>query len=74
MRKLTLNIEDSVLDKLYYFLKNLPKKDIQILSDEKIEDNENINTIDFSKYNIDAFSSVEDPVKFQKLLREEWDR
>ena len=74
MRKLTINIEDSVFDKLYYFIKNLPKKDVQILTNEKIHKTKNCITIDFSKYKINSFSNIVDPVKFQQSLRDEWDR
>ena len=33
MHTLTLKISDSVLDKITYFLKNLPEKDVKIISD-----------------------------------------
>ena len=38
MHSLRLNIEDSVFDKVIYFLQNLPKNDIEIVENKIIED------------------------------------
>ena len=75
MHRLVLDVNDSVMDKIIYFLNHLPKKDVKIIQDEKIDiqKSEN-NIIDFSKYDIDAFKCINDPVSWQKNQRSEWDR
>lgn len=40
MHALKLNIEDSVFDKVIYFLQNLPKNEVRIVEDKMIADNE----------------------------------
>lgn len=40
MHALKLNIEDSVFDKVIYFLQNLPKNEVRIVEDKLIADNE----------------------------------
>lgn len=34
MHRLTLDVQDNVVDKIFYFLKNLPLKEVKIVSDE----------------------------------------
>ena len=38
MAVINLNIRDEVLDKVMYILKSLPKKDVQIISQQTIEE------------------------------------
>jgi hypothetical protein len=38
MHTLKLNIEDSVFDKVLYFLQNLPKHDVEIVDEKLIEE------------------------------------
>lgn len=38
MHTLKLNIQDSVFDKVYYFLSNLPKNEVEIVEGRVIED------------------------------------
>jgi hypothetical protein len=38
MHTLKLNIQDSVYDKIYYFLSNLPKNEIEIIEDKQVQD------------------------------------
>jgi len=75
MHRLILDVNDSVMDKIIYFLNNLPKKDVKIIQDEKIDTQKSTEkSIDFSKYNIESFKSINDPVAWQKDQRSEWDR
>ena len=37
MHTIKLNIQDSVFDKVIYFLQNLPKNEVEIVEDKKIE-------------------------------------
>ncbi len=73
MHSLKLNIKDSVFGKIIYFLQNLPKNEVEIVEDVIIE-GDNKESIDFSKYKISAFTEIDDPVKWQKKIRNEWDR
>ena len=75
MHRLVLDVNDSVMDKIIYFLNHLPKKDVKIIQDEKIDIQESAShIIDFSKYDIKAFKGIGDPVAWQKEQRSEWDR
>jgi len=47
MHRLTLDVQDNVLDKLFYFLKNLPKKEVKIINDEVILKEKNNDFISF---------------------------
>ena len=37
MHRLILNVNDNVLDKVFYFLNNLPKQDVKIIANESIK-------------------------------------
>ena len=75
MHRLILDVNDHVMDKIIYFLNHLPKKDVKIIQDKKIDTQKSgNNVIDFSKYEIDAFKGINDPVAWQKNQRSEWDR
>ncbi len=75
MHRLILDINDSVMDKIVYFLRNLPKKDVKIVKDEVIKTQKLASTsIDFSKYDVEVFQGIDDPVAWQKDQRSEWDR
>ena len=45
MHKLILNVNDNVLDKVFYFLNNLPKQDVKIIANETIDMNQDIDFI-----------------------------
>jgi hypothetical protein len=72
MHTLKLKIKDSVFEKVEYFLNNLPKEDVEIISDEMINTEYN-STIDFSDYSIESFKLIKDPVSWQQSIRDEWD-
>ncbi len=66
MHRLVVNVSDNVLDKVYYFLSNLPKNDVKIVKNE----------IFIEKNNNDFIASiVKEPVHLDKnitfLTREE---
>ena len=46
MHRLILNVNDNVLDKVFYFLNNLPKQDVKIIANETIEKDKDKN-LDF---------------------------
>ena len=75
MHRLILDVNDSVMDKIIYFLSHLPKNDVKIVQDKIIDSNmTTANFIDFSKYTVEAFKDINDPVSWQKDQRSEWDR
>jgi len=45
MHRLILNVNDNVLDKVFYFLNNLPKQDVKIIANETIIKDENVDFI-----------------------------
>jgi len=53
MHSIQLNIEDSVFEKVIYFLQNLPKNEVQIVEDRIIQ---NSNFLD-SQSELKAFSN-----------------
>ena len=73
MHTLKIEVKDSAFDKVKYLLSNLPADDVKVVSDFK-EPERLGKSIDFSKYNVQSFKDIDDPVQWQKNLREEWDR
>jgi len=65
MHRLVIDVNENVLDKIIYFLNNLPKKDVKVVED---------NIIDFSQFKVNAFKEIKDPVAWQQQIRDEWDR
>ena len=45
MHRLILNVNDNVLDKVFYFLNNLPKQDVKIIANETIEKDQDLDFI-----------------------------
>jgi hypothetical protein len=45
MHRLILDVNDNVLDKVFYFLNNLPKQDVKIIANETIEKDKNLDFI-----------------------------
>ena len=72
MYTIKLKVNKNVLDKILYFLKNFPEKDVKII--ETINNDSFEKTIDFSKYKIKSFKKINNPVKWQNLIRDEWER
>jgi len=70
MHRLILDINDNVLDKIFYVLNNLPKNDVKVVSNTPIKDDV---LIDFSQYNIKSLKEIKDPVSWQNELRNEWE-
>ncbi|MBF0266879.1 MAG: hypothetical protein HQL46_16570 [Gammaproteobacteria bacterium] len=74
MHTIKLKVKDSVYEHVICLLKSLNKQELEIIEDNKISENDEESSIDFSKYNIKAFQDIEDPVKWQRDIRVEWDR
>lgn len=74
MHTIKLNVDDSIYAHLMFFLKNLKTNELKIVKDEKSELAQKDEDIDFSKFKIDAFKDIKDPLKWQREIRSEWDR
>jgi len=72
MHTIKLKVEDSVYEHIMFLLNGLKSKGVVIETDE-IKENDN-NIIDFSKYKIDSLTKIQDPVKWQNDIRDEWDK
>ncbi len=75
MHRLVIDVNENVLDKIIYFLNNLPQKDVIVIADEVLsEKNSKSNFIDFSQFKVAVFKDIKNPVEWQKEIRKEWDR
>lgn len=70
MRTIRIDVNENILEKVMFFLRNLPKKDIRIVHEEE----HNSHPLDMSKFNINAFKDITDPVEWQRSIRDEWER
>jgi len=68
MHTIKLRVEDSIYEHILFLLNSLKPKGVVIEQDEVKEDN----SIDFSKYKINSFAQIKDPVKWQNDIRDEW--
>jgi len=68
MHTIKLRVEDSIYEHILFLLNSLKPKGVAIEQDEVKEDN----NIDFSKYKINSFTQIKDPVKWQNDIRNEW--
>jgi hypothetical protein len=74
MHRLVIDVNENVLDKIIYFLQNLPKKDVKVVEDHVLQEKSTKdNCIDFSQFKVDAFKEIKDPVAWQRQVRDEWD-
>ncbi len=75
MHMLTLKIHDSVLDKVIYFLNNLPRYEVEIIEDNIVKEKSTnaLKTQDiFEKTSGLLSDSNIDPIKWQHTIRNEW--
>jgi len=78
MHTIKLKMEDNIYKNIMFILQNLKLKGLEI--EEIHEDTATTNTktkmkeefLDFSQYKVKAFQSIEDPVKWQEKIRDEW--
>ncbi len=75
MHRLVIDVNENVLDKIIYFLRNLPKKDVKVIEDHVLQEKKiKDNYIDFSQFQVDTFKEIKDPVAWQRQIRDEWNR
>jgi len=67
MHTIRLKIEDDIYSHVKFLLNSLKPKGV-IIEEDKQDD-----MIDFSKYSINSFKDIKDPVKWQNDIRKEWD-
>ena len=66
MHTIKLKVEDMVYEHIMFLLDSFKSKGV-VIEKDKIEDG-----IDFSKYKINSFKNIKDPVKWQNEIRKEW--
>jgi hypothetical protein len=67
MHTIKLKVEDIVYEHIIFLLDSFKSKGV-VIEEDKTEDG-----IDFSKYKINSFKDIKDPVKWQNEIRKEWD-
>ena len=70
MHTIKLNVGDSAYAHLMFLLKNLNTSEIQVVEDRAEE--KEYSFIDMSAYKIEAFQTIQDPLKWQQEIRAEW--
>ncbi len=75
MHTLTLKVHDNIYHHILYLLKSMDKKEVEIVLDTHIKSSKNVNQqikalLQEQKHPL--FQSIDDPVKWQQKLREEW--
>ncbi|MEA2029677.1 MAG: hypothetical protein U9N49_11980 [Campylobacterota bacterium] len=66
MHTLTINVKDSVIDNILYILQNL--SDVEIVEDKKVDDTQKLDQVKGI-----LKGRIEDPMKYQRDLRSEWE-
>ncbi len=72
MHTIKLNVGDSAYTHLMFLLKNLNTSEIQVVEDIVQDKDKSSEVIDMSAYKIEAFKSIQDPLKWQQEIRAEW--
>lgn len=78
MKRLRIDVSDSIYEHIIFFLKSLPSNLIRI-SDVKVESSQQINSVKnkveelFKKTNIKTFQNIDNPVTWQQRIRDEWE-
>lgn len=70
MHTIKLNVGDNAYAHLMFLLKNLNTSEIQVVEDT-VQDKDG-SFIDMSAYKIEAFQTIQDPLKWQQEIRAEW--
>ena len=75
MHTIKLKVQDSVYSHIMYLLKSLNQKEIEIIEDKALNQEQNTKQAIkdlFEKKNVRLFNAIKDPVKWQRQQREEW--
>jgi len=75
MHTITLKVQNTMYEHIMYLLKNLDKKEVEIVNDIKTSETPNakqhIKSI-LDKKKSELFQSIDDPLAWQKAQRDEW--
>ncbi len=74
MKRITINIQDSLYDPMISLFEQLGKDKVEIVSTEKqLNNNLNIKIKKLlSQTSIEIFKEIKDPIKWQREQRDEW--
>ena len=72
MHTIKLNVGDSAYTHLMFLLKNLNTSEIEVVEDTAQDEGNASKGIDMSAYKIEAFKAIQDPLKWQQDIRDEW--
>jgi len=72
MHMIKLNVGDGIYSHLIFLLKNLKTNELEIIEDKISDPTKKDEDIDFSKFQIDTFKDIQDPVEWQREIRSEW--
>jgi len=72
MHTIKLNVGDNAYTHLMFLLQNLKTDEIKIVEDRVESADDASLAIDMSEYKIEAFKSIQDPLKWQQDIRAEW--
>ena len=67
MHTIRLRVEDIAYEHIMFLLDSFKSKGV-VIEEDKVESG-----IDFSKYKINSFKNIKNPVKWQNKIRKEWD-
>ena len=72
MKTINIEVSDSVYEHIMFFLKNLPKDVIRFNKKQEISTKDEVKKL-FENSDIKAFQDIEDPLVWQKSMRDEWE-
>jgi hypothetical protein len=72
VRNINLQVDESIYQNVMFLLNNLKIDGLKIIENKQEGQTDTDNFLDFSQYDIKAFKNIEDPIKWQKKIRDEW--
>jgi hypothetical protein len=77
MHTITLEVNDSMYEHFLYLLKQLNPKEVKVIEEKQCEKDtslkQKLHKL-FDETDITAFKNIDDPVAWQRLQREEWEK
>ncbi len=74
MHTIELKIDNNIYEHVMFVLNSLKQKGIQITEQHtQTKANNSSDGLDFANYRIKAFEHIDDPVKWQNDIRNEWE-
>ncbi|MCK9372270.1 MAG: hypothetical protein M0P91_03675 [Sulfuricurvum sp.] len=75
MHTITLKVQNTMYDHIMYLLKNLDKKEVEVIQDYQVPDQVNIKQqlkALLENKDIEIFQSIDNPMLWQQAQRDEW--